>query len=240
MDISKLVRNAEMIHAQLKELPDSRLVTIGGCKIYIPQRFSERNLAEVGVSTKIIGCFAITVQDKYYGVMSANAMMNIKPSSMNIVRIDETDYYEFVFDPGSTVIETTDLVKNNILVYRIYDEMISKGNIPWYLSYEDFGKIFDSAAYHADVNLGNNPEVIWTIISLIARDPKDRAAAYRTFIKSRKDLIDNPPKFIPLKSISASSNTTNKLAGSYFSVGVTSALVDPATRTEKIEEILRR
>lgn len=240
MDITKFPRNPEMVHAQLKELPDGRVVTIGGCKIYIPQRFAERNLAEVGSIIKIVGCYAITVQDKYYAVCNVNAMMKICPSSVNTVKMDDTEYYEFIFDPGSTVIESTDLVKGDVLVYRIYDELLSKGNVPWYINYEDLGNIFSTASYHAGVNLGNNPEIMWTIVSLISRDSQDRSKSYRNSIKSRKDLLTNPPKFIPLKSIAASSNTTNKLAGSYFSVGVTSALVDPATRTEKIEEILRR
>jgi hypothetical protein len=32
--------------------------------------------------------------------------------------------------------------------FRIYDEFMSKGNIPWYMSYEDSGKMFETAGKH--------------------------------------------------------------------------------------------
>ena len=240
MDHTKLIRDAEVVHAQLVEMSDGSVVTKKGCKIYTPQRYSERQLAEVGIRTRVIGIFAITVQDSHYAVCNVNAVVELKPSSTNHVRIAGEEYYEFVFDPGAVVIASTDLVKTDVLVYRIYDELISKGNVPWFFSYEDFGSIFDTARYHANANIGNSPEVTELIISLITRDPKDRTKSYRSTLNARSDLKTNPPLYIPLKSIGAATNTTNRLAGSYFSVGVSSALVSPAERTEKIEEILRK
>ena len=59
-------------------------------------------------------------------------------------------------------------------------------------------------------------------------------------IHNREDLKTKKFVTIPLRSVAyAASNTTNKLAGSYFSVGLTSALVNPTERVEKIEAILR-
>ena len=168
-------------------------------------------------------------------------MMRIEPTSTMKVVIDGTGYYEFTFEPGSTVVASTSLVRTDTLVYRIYDEIIAKGRIPWYLGYAELGKLFDTAKYHADANIGMNHEVTEMLVSLISRNAEDRHRYYRQTVSSLEDLIIKPPVFIPLRNVSYSAtNTTNKLAGSYFSEGMVSALVSPSDRVERIEDILLR
>ena len=241
MNINDLIRDPEKVHANLRELPDGRLITLTGCRIYTPVRFSERGLTSIGVETHIVGIYAIVVEDKYYGVSMVNAMMRIDPGSRNVVNINGDDYYEFILEPGSTVVASVNLVKTDVLTYRIYDEIISKGNVPWYLGYAELAKIFDTAKYHAGANIGGDHEVTELLVSLISRDPVDRTKYYRQSVRTPEDLVKIKPAFIPLKSVTYSAtNTTNKLAGSHFSEGVVSALVSPSERTERIEELLRR
>lgn len=241
MNPKQLIRDPAKIHAVLAELPDGRLVTKKEVKIYVPSRFDERGLASVGMETYIVGIYAIVIDDKYYGVSMVNAMCRIEPTSTVKVVFDEEEYYEFTFDAGSTVMATVHLVRTDTLVYKIYDEIISKGRVPWYLGYTELGKLFDTAKYHAGANIGANHEVTELIISMISRDPKDRVKYYRQTVKSIEDVEKNPPAFIPLRSVTyAATNTTNKLAGSYFNEGLVSALVSPADRVERIEELLRR
>ncbi len=241
MNINTLVRDASKVQEILQELPNGSVVVKKDCKVYIPSRFAERSLAEIGLQNTIVGIYAIVVEDTYYAVSLINSMIKIKPSSMNKVKIKGVEYFEFVFEKNTTFIESTTLIKTDTLVYRIYDEIISKGRVPWYLNYNDLGKIFDTAKSHAGANIGQNSEVTELIVSMIARDPKNKSIYYRTKVKSIEDLKNNPPAFIPLRSvIFAATNTTNKLAGSYFSVGINSALVSPAERTERIESLLRQ
>lgn len=241
MDIKKLVRDPSKVQAAIKVLPDSRWVTTKGCKIYIPSRFAERGLAQIGIETHIVGIYAMVVDDQYYGVSLINSMLRIEPSSTLKIDIDEEEFYEFTFDPGSTVVSTDMLVKTDTLVYRIYDEILAKGHVPWYLTYTDLGRLFDTAKLHAGANIGQNHEVTELIVSLIARSVKDRRRYYRTVVKSLDDVRNNPPAIVPLRSVTwAATNTTNKLAGSHFSEGLTSALVSPAERVERIEALLRQ
>lgn len=240
MNPKTLIRDASKIHECLQELDDGRVVTSRECKIYIPSRFAERGLAEIGVDNYIIGIYAIVVDDKYYGVSNINAMIRIDPSYVLRVKLHGVEYFEFTFSPGSTVIMSTGLVKIDTLVYRIYDEIISKGRVPWYLDYNDLGKIFDTAKLHAGANIGQNSEVTELIVSMICRDKVDRNKYYRSTVLSADDIKTRPPAYIPLRSvIYAATNTTNKLAGSYFGTSVVSALVSPADRTERIEALLR-
>lgn len=241
MNPRNLVRDPARVHACLKELPDGRLVTTKGVKIYVPTRFAERGLAQIGIETHIVGIYAITVEDKYYGVSLVNAMQRIQPTSTVKVVLDDDEYYEFSFAPGATVVSSVQLVRTDTLVYKIYDEIIAKGRVPWYLGYPELAKLFDTAQYHAGANIGQNHEVTELIVSMIARDPKNRARYYRQVVQSPADVVKTPPVFIPLRSVTyAATNTTNKLAGSYFKEGLVSALVTPAERVERIEELLRR
>lgn len=240
MNPKDLIRDASKIHSCLKELPDGRLVAVKAVKIYTPTRFAERNLAFIGIETQIVGIYAITTEDKYYGVSLVNAMQRIEPTSTLKVMIGDEEFYEFSFEPGATVVASVQLVRTDTLVYRIYDEIIAKGRVPWYLGYSELAKLFDTAKYHANANIGENHEVTELLVSMISRDPSDRTKYARTMIKSAEDLKTKPPAFIPLRSVTyAATNTVNKLAGSYFKEGLTSALVNPATRVEKIESLLR-
>jgi len=236
-----LIRDAQRVHECLQELPDGRVVTSKRVKIHIPARFAERDLAYVGVENFILGIYAIIVEDKFYGVSLVNAMIPIDPSETNRIKIFGVEYFEFVFEPGSTVFKTLELVKTDTLTYKIYDEILSGGRIPWYVGYEELGKLFDTAQYHAGANIGGNQEVTQLIASIVARDPKDRTKYYRTAVQSLGDLRTVQPVYVPLMSVEYSAtNTTNKLGGSYFGTGVVSALNDPSDRTERIEDILRK
>lgn len=241
MNPKDLIRDPARIHACLQELDDGRLVAKKAIKIYIPTRFAERGLASIGIETHIVGIYAITVDDTYYGVSMVNAMLRIEPTATMKVIINEEEFYEFYFEPGSTVVSDTQLVKTDTLVYRIYDEIIAKGRVPWYLGYLELGKLFDTAKYHAGANVGGNHEVTELIVSMIARDATNRHQYYRRSVQSLEEIRSIPPAFISLRSVTyAATNTTNKLAGSYFKDGVVSALVNPTERVEKIEDLLRR
>ena len=126
-------------------------------------------MAEIGVENNIVGIYAIVVDNQFYGVSLINSMLKINPSSTLKVKIYGVEYFEFTFNPGSTVIKTNVLIKVDTLVYRIYDEIISKGRVPWYLDYNDLGKIFDTAKSHAGANIGQNNEVTEMIVSMISR-----------------------------------------------------------------------
>ena len=241
MDYKHLVRDPARVKANLVKLADVSLVAKVDCKIYFPARYAERYLAEISADNRVAGLFALVMEDKYYSVCNVCAMIKLNPTTISKVKFNEEDYYEFFFPKGSTISPSLDLVKNDVLVYRIYDEYFSKANIPWYFNYEDMGFIFLTAKKHANANVGEDPKVTQLLVSLIGRTSADKTLYYRAAVKNREEMLKTPPAFIPLKSVTyAATNTTSKLGGSYFDVGVRSALVNPSDRVEKIEQILRR
>ena len=236
----KFIRQPQTVIDSLREMPDGRLVTIKGCKVYVPARYLEKNLAQISPEKYICGICAIVVDDTYYGVLMVNAMVGIEPTSTNRVQQAGDEYMEFVFDPGSVVINNLNLVQTDTIPYRLYDEFLSNGRVPWYLGAEDLANLYETAKEHADANVGTQHEITEMIVSLIARDPQDRSKRYRHTVKDRNDVINRPPVFVPLRSVHFSAtNTVNKLAGNYFEEGVRSAILAPSTREEALESLLK-
>lgn len=237
MDIKTLVRDGEAVKKAIKQV-DQTLVASLDCKIYIPRRFEERKLAIISDEIRIVGIYAICVGNNY-GVSSACAMMQITPSSTSIVSVDGDEYYEFTFYKGAVITPNCNLVKEDTLVYNIYDEVIAKGHIPWYLSYKDIGKIFTTSDYHAGLSLGPTNVAIEILAASIARSKDDRTIYYRHVIDNLEG-VDNSVK-IPFRNvIYGATNTTARLTGAYFDDGLTSALTNPSETTEGIETLLRR
>jgi hypothetical protein len=238
MDYRKLIRDKDRVLSVLHQNKNGSIVCSKEVKIYVPVRYKERNLAYVGSDNYILGVYAICLEDTYYAVSNINAMVSIEPTTTNKIKIDEDEYFEFIFKAGSVVIPNTDLVKTSKITYLIFDEFFSKGYIPWYIGYEELGKIFDTAKEHAGADIGSNQEVTQLIASLVARDKTDRTKYYRSTIDKMADLITKPPVFVPLKSVEYISGTVNKLGGSYMGIGITSSLINNSSRVERIESIL--
>lgn len=241
INIASLQRNPKAVLASLVTLPDGRVVTKTGCKIHLPCRFAERGLANIGVDNYIVGLYAIIVGDAQYAISMVNAMLNIDPTETVRVKINQDDYFEFIFPAGSTVLKSTSIVKTDSLVSKIYDEVFSKGNVPWYFTYDDLAFIFDTSKEYAGANIGTNNEVTELIASIVARNSKDKTKYYRSTVKSAADVKTNPPAYISLRDVTfAPTNTTNRMGGSYMSTGIIAALNNPSDRTERIESLLRK
>lgn len=237
----KYVRDPKRVYDCLSLTPEGRVVARREIYIQIPVRFSERKLAFIGKESVICGICAFVTPDNFYGVSLINASFTIKPSSSEVITINGDDYHQFGFVPGDTVMEFTDLVKDDKILFPIYDEIMQKGNVPWYISYLDMGDLFSTAAKHAGANVGNEQEVIQLLASILARDPNDKSVFFRQTLTSMQDLLVKEPAFIPLRNIQyGATNTVDKISGSYWSVGLASAIASPSKRVENNDYILRQ
>lgn len=237
MDVTKLVRNARAIKDNLK-IVDREVMTVNGCKIHIPVHYEESGLIEIGSETYILGIFAYIVDDKYYAFNSAMTKMRIQPTYTNIVSINEMAYYEFYFEPGSAVIADKMAVIDDGIPFMVYDDIQAKGRIPWYISYTDKCKLFRSSKRYAGLTVGANKAVMEMISANTCRDPDNLVKYYRQML-TKETTVE--PAHVPFNSvIYGATNTVARLVGNYFELGVMSSLINPSTRTERIETILRR
>lgn len=238
---STLERNAAQVLATLKETDKDVLLTIKGCKIYVPTRYADCKLAIVGTETFILGVFAMVIEDRYYSVSSALATMRISPSSTSVVEIDGDEYFEFVFEKGGEITSNLNLVRNDVLIYYVYDEFIARGHVPSFMSYSDLGTLFCTSSYHAGLTLGANNAIMEIIAANNARAAKDPTTYARHTMDSFDDELKKPPTFIPLRSVAyGATDTTSRLIGAYHQEGMLSSLVYPNQRSESIESALRQ
>lgn len=240
MKSSQFTRDAARVHKALEETAERSIVALKPVKMYIPARFPQRDLAIFEDEITLVGICAITLDDTYFMSAMICAPIRTEPTLVNTVVIDDVEYLELQYEPGDRVIASLDLVKIDNLMYRIYDEIIAKGRVPWYIGYDELGRLFDTAKKHAGVTVGSTPAVMEIIVSTIARDPNDLRRYYRQVVQTKEEITQNPPTIIPLRNVSyGATNTIAKITGSRFDEGMTSAIVNPGDRVERTEQILR-
>lgn len=210
------------------------------CKIQIPKRYIDIGLGKIDDDIQILGCFAIILEpSNEYAVFNINGLVNIKPESTSLVKVGEDDYYEFHFDVGSIFISSTDILQLDTLIYEILNEFFLKGKVPWFIEYEDLGKIFSTAKHYAGSAMGDYLITIEILTSIVGKYTKDKTKYIRSNISKYSDVKNNV-SFIRLTDVAYSVHSTiNKLVGPYFNESITSALTNETKSIEKIEEVLR-
>ena len=206
-------------------------------RIYTPLRFKDKNLITFGDATYILGIFAYVVDGNKYAISLSPSMVSVEPDFVNEVYIDQTVYLELIFEKGSRVIVDRNLINDDKLLYHIYNEVLSQGNIPKFFNYDSLSYLFNFDKYFTGTKVANSILIIHLLLSLVARDPNDLNNYFRTVYK--KELADSAV-FIPIRSVThGATNTTARLMNGYFTDKTISALNNPSTREEDIEHILR-
>ncbi len=236
--MSNLRRIPTAAKTYLFEDKGNRILTRKDCEIHMPVRFADRGLGQIGIDTFVYGCFPIVFDTGEYSVCNVTSLIEVDPYKTTTKIIDEIEYYVLHFKAGDVVIKTSNLVKRETIMFNVFEEFIFKGKVPWFMEYEDIGKLFDTADEYGGSTVGKNQVTIEMIASMICRNKKDRTKYIRLSANSYKDIEDIA--IVPLQSVFYSANSTiNKLAGSYFNQGVVSSLVNPSKDVTDIESILR-
>lgn len=240
MQSKEFTRSKARVDSALKKV-GTKLVALESVRIHIPERFTERGLAEIEDVSYILGFMAIITEDNYYASSTLTAMIRTEPDRIGKVVVDDVAYIELFYEKGSAVIASTDVVVNDNLPHRIYTEMLGKGRIPWYYGYEDIPKMFVDTKKYNGVTIGADFAVWEYISAALCRDPADPSKYFRQRANAKKDTETLTPLYIPLRNVSVgATNVTAKLGGSYTNDGITASLVSPSDRPEKIETLLRQ
>lgn len=233
-------RDADRIKQVIHESPEGQVITKANCKIQVPSRFLDRELAIVGEDIYVFGVYALILEDGTYSVCTICAMQKIAPYKVEQVSVGGVKYHEFSFSEGDVVIKDTTLVKNDLLMYNLIDEIYFKGKVPWYINYEDLGKLFNTSRIHANSGINDSLATIELLASIAARNPDNLMEHYCLAVEDREHLISNPPTFVPLSSVYYSRpGTLHKIAGPYFNDGIISALVSQSDTVDNVERLLR-
>jgi len=239
MNIAELTRNPKIAKTYLMTTPDGVLMTKAKMSIMIPKRYVEVGMAISGSDNETMGICAWIIGKEYF-VTLTNAVLKITPSSVTETVVDGDTYVLYNFDKNSIVMPSARVLKASGVVFLIFNEIIAKAKVPWFMNYLDRCNIFESAKEYAGVSFTDQKEVTEMIVAANTRSQDKFDMYYRHAIKNENDLTSNKHRPTPLRAIEFSISTPlNKIMGSYINRGITSALNHPSERVEKLEEYLR-
>lgn len=236
MRFNQLQRDPDTIKGILKEMDDGSIVVTDKCHLYVPLYWESHGLVEIAEQISLVGIYAL-VYGKKYALSIVSTIFNTNPSSVSQIETEDGAFYEFEYEPGDILVANKKVVKNDKLLYTVFEQMIYTGKTPAFMNYKDLGRLFDTDKSHGGVQLTATPTTMHLVLAQNARNPEDKTQYFRQ-VTNGKDF--DKVSFINLESsFFAGTNTTTKMIGSYFDDNINSALNRPAEKSEDIEEHLR-
>lgn len=241
LPISELKRNQNVIEQVVEQIGDT-LVAKQACSIILPFRWLQAGLLEIGRASYCATVFPIVNDKGEYAVSNVCTKMEITPSSIEVIKHEGSEHYVFVFDKGAIIAPDINLVVDDVFSYLVYDEIIQKAKAPWFLNYDDVGRVMATSKSHSGVNLADTNAIFELITATLSRN-KDMSKLYREVINSldESELYKHQREGVPLNSIVyAAANKMNKLMGGYIEDGLTSALTETESPVSGVEQLLRK
>lgn len=237
----KLTRDPKAVSANFQINSAKQVICKNTCFIQCPKSFFDNGLGTLGSDIKIYGCFAVILETGQYALVNTTAMFSVAPTAINIKMVDGDEYYEFMFAKDSVIFKTTGLLSQSKIIYEPFQNFLSMGRVPWYVSYDDHGKLFDTAPKFAGFGSVRNPEVMEFLTAMCARKANDTKNQFLRLTIDRYSEGDaGSVDFVPMGSVIATVRSSlNKIAGAYAQDGIISAIVSPSDKVGTVEKILR-
>lgn len=215
------------------QVVDDTVIAAEACKIVIPFSYLSNRLATISEDISILAVAAVVSGDEY-GVLNGCCQLKITPSQTKQVMMGGTEYMEFYFEKGDTMIPSLLSVKDSDLVADIYGQFYSRGRVPDYLDGDDVGLLLQYHNQFGGLKIASANTPFEVVTAMISRDHKDK------FKYWRHGDMKFTPIVVPFSSVIFNArSTTAKLLGSNLKDGFTSALVNPSEKSEKVENMLR-
>ena len=237
----KLKRNPRAVTANFSVNAAEQVVCKNNCYIQAPKGFFDSGLGQLGADISLYGCFAVILESGDYALVNITAMFSIAPTSINIITVDDVEYYEFFFAKDSVIFKTTGLLEQSKIVFDPFQTFLFMGRVPWYISYDDHGRLFDTAPHFAGFGALKNPELIEFMSAMCGRKANDPSNEFlRLKIQNYSEGDSGNVEFVPMGSVIATVRSSlNKLSGAYAQDGIISAIVSPSDKVGTVEKIVR-
>lgn len=239
MDYSAIKHNPDAVEKSLKYV-GNKCVVVQPVQVLFPERWIAKDLASLGAEVHLIGYFVVIDTKGNYGHPMIPAVIRTAPDRVTRISINDEGYIKLEYDPGSDLITSMEVVRDDNIVYYIYSELFEKARIPFYYKYKDRDQFFLETAKYNGFTLGYDPAAIEYLVAFMHRDPDNSDRMYRHRPNAQKDIESIPPSVIGLNDVTTGSNNfITKVTKSYTTAGITSTLNNPARRAERIETMLR-
>jgi len=239
LDISNMKRDPKFMSKYVKKIGDS-LIAQEDVFYLFPDKYIDKKLSVIDVTCSLLACMSICKDDKY-AVMKFPCKVQVTPTSIEDVVIDNVLYKKINIEAGTPILDTTAYVKDGSMVYDVFEYFIIQGKVPWFLDYEDLFEFFKNVPEYTGTTVGRDPLVFEILVAIISRDETKLDRAYRNIIRNKEDLKNKGIKYIGLLNIYYSFRSTlAKISGSYFREGIISAIVNgPTKEATDLERIVR-
>lgn len=229
--------NPKAVMKLLKTTGNS-ITALDDLRVIFPIRYENQELAFMGSVVKTVSIFAVADNNNNYGVVLAPIYIELTPMNITTLEINGEVNKVLEFQKGGIFSGNTNLIMNEDFMYNLFDEFFLKGKIPWFLNYEHVSNLFMEAKKYAGSKLGKNPLAMEILTAIITRSADNKEVFFRQVIDSKNSNKGN--SFVGLNNIYYSfDNTNSKINGSYYSSGVTAAIINPEDKTTKVADVLR-
>lgn len=240
IDFSKLKRNPEAIKNCLKVM-DDRTIATKRLRVVFPERFTKKKvgLAVLGITSSVVGLYAILDDYNNYAVSIVTAFQTFKPSQIDTVLIDKKPYYQFTIEENENFILNNNLVQSSRHIFNLFSEIYLAGNVPAYYNYEDTARLLSESSKFNDFGIGKDPLLFEVITSIISRSPNNSKQYFKETIKTESDKLKTP-SYVGMSDIYDSlDDTVAKTIGGYLRQGIINSIVEPEKRSSDVSTILR-
>lgn len=226
--------NRDVIFSKLIEKGNS-LVCTEDMQIIYPKRFDSRGFTQYTDSIRIMGIFALLDTVGNYAVHNLPNRMVVMPSVTDSAMIDDEEHVVMTFYKGHVLCSDTTMVKDASYLSDLYNELIVLGKIPKFFSYTDLLRTFKRTLEFNGSPVGRYNAPMELLLSLIARDMKDKSKPYR-YVGG--EGLPGEVYYVGLSNIHYTvTQNINKIGGAYASQAIFSAIGNEREMSE-LEELL--
>jgi len=240
LDVSELKRDPEYFKPILKQTGET-VITKKDLVVLFPQKFVDKGLSELGTTCYVMGIMALVdLEAKRYTVIKVPGRIQMQPAEIDTAVINDTEYVLLEFMEDTDIISNNNIVKEAGYMFDIFDLLLIKSKIPWYLNYKDVVEVFDKINKYTGSKAADNRAVIELLTSIVARIKKNKKIQYRNYVNEIGKENEKELEWVGLENIFYSFNSTvSKIAGSYMELGLVSAIINPEKEISDLEHVLR-
>ena len=201
-----------------------------------PSRFDAREFNTYDSAIRIIGIFAIVDTKGNYAVHNIPNRLTVTPNITDTVMIDNESHVVMTFYKGSIISPNVTMVKDTSFLNSLYNEFLVLGKVPKFFGYFDLLKTFKLTLKYNGSNVGKFNAPLQLLISLIARDAKDKSKQFRyTGLNGKPGEI----QWVGLSNVHYAVETTlGKIGGGHAAQAIFSAIGNTSNEMSELEELL--
>lgn len=231
--MDNLKRNEKL--SVIKNNTDGGSTALKDIIVLVPIRYMKLNFLSMGATVKTIAIMAvIDASTKQYKTYTYPSMISFQPFRTETLTIEGEDFYGFHFRKGDpfairTVVQSPDVVK------PLIEDTLIKGNIPFYINYEDCREIFYNLAHYCGSTVATDETIMSVLTANLARTVADTGKPYRLSNTKTETL-----KWIGINNVGLSRRDGfSQMTGAYMREGLTGAALRIADEPTEIEEIMK-